>query len=93
MHDLVARQELIPGACSAIPIGIDLEHFPLVDAQRREAARHTLGLPVDAFVVGSFQKDGIGWGDGLEPKLIKGPTCSSPRSRRFAPPYPGSSFF
>ena len=21
----------------------------------------------------SFQKDGIGWGEGLEPKLIKGP--------------------
>ena len=26
-----------------------------------------------AFVVGSFQKDGVGWGEGLEPKLIKGP--------------------
>jgi glycosyltransferase involved in cell wall biosynthesis len=24
-------------------------------------------------VVGSFQKDGIGWGEGLEPKLVKGP--------------------
>jgi glycosyltransferase involved in cell wall biosynthesis len=24
-------------------------------------------------VVGSFQKDGVGWGDGNEPKLIKGP--------------------
>ncbi len=23
--------------------------------------------------IGSFQKDGVGWGDGLEPKLIKGP--------------------
>src|SRR5262249_42944061 len=26
-----------------------------------------------AFVVGSLVKDGVGWGDGLEPKLIKGP--------------------
>ena len=26
-----------------------------------------------AFVVGSFQKDGVGWEEGLEPKLIKGP--------------------
>ena len=24
-------------------------------------------------MVGSFQKDGVGWGDGQEPKLIKGP--------------------
>jgi glycosyltransferase involved in cell wall biosynthesis len=30
-------------------------------------------LPGSAFVVGSFQKDGVGWGEGLEPKLIKGP--------------------
>ena len=35
--------------------------------------RRELGLPESAFVVGSFQKDGVGWGDGLEPKLIKGP--------------------
>ena len=30
-------------------------------------------MPESAFVVGSFQKDGVGWGDGFEPKLIKGP--------------------
>ena len=24
-------------------------------------------------MVGSFQKDGVGWAEGLEPKLIKGP--------------------
>jgi glycosyltransferase involved in cell wall biosynthesis len=30
-------------------------------------------LPEYAFVVGSFQKDGVGWGEGTEPKLIKGP--------------------
>jgi glycosyltransferase involved in cell wall biosynthesis len=30
-------------------------------------------VPETAFVVGSFQKDGVGWGEGLEPKLIKGP--------------------
>ena len=40
---------------------------------RAHAARAALGLPADAFVVGSFQKDGVGWGEGLEPKLIKGP--------------------
>ena len=37
------------------------------------SARRRLDLPASAFVVGSFQKDGVGWGDGLEPKLIKGP--------------------
>ena len=56
-----------------IPIGIDTEAFRPRTAQLRTAARRALGLPESAFVVGSFQKDGVGWGDGLEPKLIKGP--------------------
>ena len=30
-------------------------------------------LPSEKIIIGSFQKDGIGWGEGLEPKLIKGP--------------------
>ena len=32
-----------------------------------------LGLPEAAFVVGSFVKDGVGLGQGSEPKLFKGP--------------------
>ncbi len=56
-----------------IPIGIELDAFPLTEPDRREAARRAFGLPHDAFVVGSFVKDGEGFGDGLEPKPIKGP--------------------
>jgi glycosyltransferase involved in cell wall biosynthesis len=56
-----------------IPIGIDLEQFRLRDAADRSQTRAKLGLPEDAFVAGSFQKDGVGWDEGLEPKLIKGP--------------------
>jgi glycosyltransferase involved in cell wall biosynthesis len=56
-----------------IPIGIEIDAFPLGDADRREAARRSFDLPDDAFVVGSFVKDGTGFGDGLEPKSIKGP--------------------
>jgi glycosyltransferase involved in cell wall biosynthesis len=56
-----------------IPIGIDLDTFPLRDEASRAEARLSLGLPEWAFVAGSFQKDGVGWGEGLEPKLIKGP--------------------
>ena len=56
-----------------IPIGIDVAAFTLRTAERRAAARLAFDLPASAFVVGSFQKDGVGWGDGLEPKLIKGP--------------------
>jgi glycosyltransferase involved in cell wall biosynthesis len=73
MRDLVLEAGVDPSAVHTIPIGIDIEHFPLVTPERRQRARAALGLPLSAFVVGSFQKDGIGWGDGLEPKLIKGP--------------------
>ena len=46
------------------------------------AARRAFGLPESAFVVGSFQKDGVGWGEGLEPKLIKGPDVLVDTARR-----------
>jgi glycosyltransferase involved in cell wall biosynthesis len=73
MRDLVLEAGVEPSAVHVIAIGIDIEHFPLVTPESRGGARDALGLPVDAFVVGSFQKDGVGWGEGLEPKLVKGP--------------------
>ena len=73
MHELVVSAGVDPARVFRIPIGIDLDRFPLVDAASRLAARAALDLPEDAFVVGSFQKDGIGWGDGREPKPVKGP--------------------
>ena len=45
-----------------IPIGIDLERFPL--APERTGS---------SFVVGSFVKDGVGMDAGADPKLVKGP--------------------
>ena len=73
MRDLVLSAGVEADRVFLIPIGIDLEHFPLTTPERRERARRALGLPASAFVVGSFQKDGVGWGEGLEPKLVKGP--------------------
>jgi glycosyltransferase involved in cell wall biosynthesis len=73
MHDLVLSAGVDPDRVFRIPIGIDLENFPLVDDLSRGRAREALSIPSSAFVVGSFQKDGVGWGDGLEPKLVKGP--------------------
>ncbi len=73
MRDLVLQAGVDQAAVHVIPIGIDLEHFPLVEPGSRRRAREELGIPDSAFVVGSFQKDGVGWEDGLEPKLFKGP--------------------
>jgi glycosyltransferase involved in cell wall biosynthesis len=73
MRELVLSAGVPEERVHRIRLGIDLESFPLVDRGRRRAARAALGLPETAFVVGSFQKDGVGWGEGLEPKTIKGP--------------------
>ena len=73
MHELVLSAGVPPERVFRIPIGIDIEHFPLGDAESKARARESLGLPSAAFVAGSFQKDGVGWAEGLEPKLVKGP--------------------
>lgn len=56
-----------------IPIGVDTHLFTPPDDQARQAARQRLGIEPNQIAIGSFQKDGVGWGDGMEPKLIKGP--------------------
>lgn len=73
MHELVLDAGVDPSRVFRIPIGIDLERFPLGDEAARRTARTLLGIPQSAFVIGSFQKDGVGWAEGLEPKAIKGP--------------------
>lgn len=56
-----------------IPIGVDTQAFSPPTPEQRSAARARFEIPDGAVVIGSFQKDGIGWGDGMEPKRIKGP--------------------
>lgn len=73
MEALVRSAGVEPERIHRIPLGVDLPRFPLADEARRRGARASLGLPDDAFVVGSFQKDGVGLGAGFEPKLVKGP--------------------
>ena len=52
---------------------MELGSFPIQTSKSRQDARKRLGIPQTAVVIGSFQKDGNGWGEGKEPKLIKGP--------------------
>lgn len=57
-----------------LPVGVDLASFgPPRQEADRAAARRALELPDHAIAIGCFQKDGVGWDDGSEPKLIKGP--------------------
>jgi glycosyltransferase involved in cell wall biosynthesis len=56
-----------------IPIGVDTRRFVLPTDEQKQNARTRFGIQPNEIVIGSFQKDGVGWGDGMEPKLIKGP--------------------
>jgi glycosyltransferase involved in cell wall biosynthesis len=73
MEELVLGEGVPAEKVFRIPIGVDTDRFRLRTADERSTARRALGLPGTAFVAGSFVKDGLGWGDGLEPKPIKGP--------------------
>ena len=89
MHELVLSAGVPAEHVHQIPIGVDLENFPLGDEELQARARDELGLPTEAFVVGSFQKDGVGWADGSEPKLVKGPDVLVSALRCLQPIVPG----
>lgn len=56
-----------------IPIAVNLSSFSQTTSEKRDSARQRLGIPRYALVIGSFQKDGLGFEAGNKPKLIKGP--------------------
>ena len=56
-----------------IPIGVDVHKYRSQLKYGSEDIRKKLGIGQDVTLIGSFQKDGNGWGEGLTPKLIKGP--------------------
>jgi glycosyltransferase involved in cell wall biosynthesis len=73
MRDAILQTGIDPSKVFLIPIGINTSFFPFRTDEMKRSTRAELGIPQSAFVVGSFQKDGMGWEDGLEPKLEKGP--------------------
>jgi glycosyltransferase involved in cell wall biosynthesis len=73
MEQIVLESGIAAEKVHRIPIGIEASYFGRATPALRADARRSLGLPQSAFVVGSFQKDGVGWGNGFEPKLVKGP--------------------
>ena len=56
-----------------IPIGVDTKLFFPPTIKEKLIMRKKLGINKDKIVIGSFQKDGVGWKEGKIPKLIKGP--------------------
>lgn len=73
MYDSVVNSGIAPNKVFLIPIAINPDYFRIATTETRQQIRDQLGIPASSVVIGSFQKDGNGWGEGREPKLIKGP--------------------
>jgi glycosyltransferase involved in cell wall biosynthesis len=73
---------------TVIPLGVDSKIFFPTPWEERTKLKKKLGLPEDKILIGSFQKDGNGWGEGLEPKLIKGPDIFYDVVERLSQKYP-----
>lgn len=73
MQERFLKWGIQPEKLVMIPLGVDLERFKAATQEERSARRRELGIPEDAFCIGSFHKDGQGMAEGSKPKLIKGP--------------------
>lgn len=73
MRDRLLKMGVPEEKLHLIPLGVDLQRFQPPSQEERWRKRKQLGIPEEAVCIGSFQKDGVGWGEGNEPKLIKGP--------------------
>lgn len=71
-----------------IPESIDTHIFTMISHEEKIVLRKKFGIPTDKIVIGSFQKDGVGWGDGMEPKLVKGPDVFCDTVIELAKKYP-----
>ncbi len=71
-----------------IPLGINLKRFGPSSPEQKQRIRKQFGIPPEAICIGSFQKDGVGWGKGTEPKLVKGPDIFLRTVERLARRYP-----
>lgn len=74
----ITRNKLIQFGAQAskviiIPLGVDTSRFHPISQEEKNVLRKDLRIKKDSIVIGSFQKDGNGWGKGLTPKFVKGP--------------------
>ncbi len=71
-----------------IPIGVDIGLFKKGGNYSKEVAREKIGIPANSVCIGSFQKDGEGWGEGNSPKFVKGPDVFCEVMKRLNEKYP-----
>ncbi|MDD3607711.1 MAG: glycosyltransferase family 4 protein [Candidatus Moranbacteria bacterium] len=89
----ITKEKLINHGLSAdkivvVPLGVDLEKFKPYSEEKKIFLKKKLGIPENKLVIGSFQKDGNGWGEGFEPKMIKGPDVFCDAVEKLSKIYP-----
>ena len=89
MRDAVLDARVPTDKVFLIPIGVNPGIFRLRTRESYRQAREALGIPTSAVVVGSFQKDGVGWGRARAER--RGRTSCSRRSSACVPASPSSS--
>jgi len=72
-QQVVLDSGIDPSKVHLIPIAVNPAWFTPQTSESRKAVRAEYSIPDNAVVVGSFQKDGEGWEEGMTPKFIKGP--------------------
>jgi glycosyltransferase involved in cell wall biosynthesis len=73
MKERLALMSIPKNKIHVIPIGINHKVFSIPTNESKNSTLEKYKLPKTRFLVGSFQKDGTGWQEGFDPKLIKGP--------------------
>lgn len=71
-----------------IPIGVDTNLFKSSNILEKKHIRKKLKIPDNSICIGSFQKDGNGWGEGNTPKLVKGPDVFCEVVKKLKEKYP-----
>ena len=82
------KEGLLKSRVVIIPLGIDLNLFKPGEGPKIQLLRQSLGIPNEAIIIGSFQKDGNGWAKGNIPKLVKGPDIFCDVIERLGKKYP-----
>ena len=72
MHKRFIQQGIPKEKLHYIPIGYDPSKFFSIKPHERNVKRKAFNIPEDSLVIGSFQKDDVGW-EGDTPKYEKGP--------------------
>lgn len=70
---ILIEKNIDPNLIYKIPLSVDTKTYHPMEQLKKNNLRKEFNIPLQSHLIGSFQKDGSGWGEGLNPKLIKGP--------------------